>query len=102
MNSNPFRLKLELTSICARNATDDDDTPIFDVLRRRIQIMALVTQLRHRRWCIFQREERRHAVRLEAFSQIRRCCCFDRRRAEKTGGTNPDVETAPIIEDVVD
>nr|POF12885.1 hypothetical protein CFP56_10035 [Quercus suber] len=51
---------------------------------------------------VFKREERRHAVRLEASRQVARCGFGDGGWAEEAGAGDVDVQTSIAVEDVVD
>lgn len=90
------------TPVRARRAAHDDDTPVPPILRRRVGVAAFARRLGHGGWGVLEREEGRHGVRLEASLQVRGCRGVDGRWAQETGGADPDVETAPGVEDVVD
>lgn len=85
---------LQLTTVSASHAADDNDTAVLLVFRSRVGIVALARRLGHGRRAILQREERRHAVGFEAFLQIGRCGCLDGWRTEEARGTYPNIEAA--------
>lgn len=66
----------------ARHTADNDYAPVLLVLRRGVWIFPLWCRLRHCGRGVFEGEEGRHAVRLEAFLEIGRASLGDGGRPE--------------------
>lgn len=94
--------KKKHTPIPPRHTPHHHNTPIPHILNLRIRIIPLLAQFAHRGRRILEREKRPVRVGLEAFGQIGRGRVGDGGGAQEPGTADPDVESAPGVEDVVD
>ena len=79
-----------------------EKTPPSKATHLSIRIIPLLTQLGHGRRRILERKKRRVRVRLETFLQVRWRRVGYGRGSKEPGTADPNIETAPGIQDVVD